>query len=165
MLALLPSASEVRLASRLRPEQVSVAFPDIAAFELDIEGRISEQAAVADRRLSQAATPYAWPLTQEQVCTSLPLFSQQQAEDWLQDQERLISLCVKYLSVGDVFDSAGQLNVRYQAEADNYMARGNRLLDQLCDEVRRVASGIDGGVVSPRAEIRESASVQTITGW
>lgn len=165
MLSLLPTAAEVRIASRLRPEQVSSAFANVAALDEDIEGRIAEQAAVVERRLLMASAPLAWPLTGSQVQAALPFFSLAQASAWQQDQEGLISLCVKYLGLGDLYDSAGQLNPRYQAEADNYMGRGNRMLDDLCEEVRRVASNANGGADVGGNEVPGSHSGRINSVW
>lgn len=135
-LAQLPTESEIRLASRLRPEQVSIALADTTALETDIASRITEQANYVEMRLYQASAPNAYPITDAILSTAYPAFDSDQRASVTTRQAGIAELAVKWLTIGDLYDSAGQLNERYQAEADNYKARGEKLLEQLEGELR-----------------------------
>ncbi|HXI16504.1 MAG TPA: hypothetical protein VNM48_09035 [Chloroflexota bacterium] len=165
MLYALPTASEVRIASRLRPEQVSSAFTGIDALEADIEGRIQEQASYVRRRLMLRSTPLAWPLTSAQVATSLPLFTSEQQQEWRDAEVVGYSESIKTLSLGSLYESAGQLNPRYQAQAEDYYARGMRMLDQLADEVARVAGMAHSGDEPADPALPRSHSGRVTAVW
>jgi len=131
----LPTASEIRIASRLRPEQVSVALADVAALESDIDDRITEQSDDVEMQIEQAASPLAWPFSDDTLAAIYPNYSGDQITGINARQTANAKLIVKLLAIGDLYDSAGQLNERYQREADNYMRRGEKLLEQLIQQI------------------------------
>lgn len=131
----IPTAAEVRIASRLRPEQVSIAFPDTNAMEADISDRIAEQENYVEMRITQSAAPTAWPFTSAMLGLVYPGYDSDAIIAIGTRQGGIAALAVKLLTIGDLYDSAGQLNERYQAEADNYRARGEALLTQLTGEL------------------------------
>lgn len=135
MLDNLPSAAEIRVASRLLPEQVSVALADDAALERDISDRIDEQANYVEMRLGQAAAPRAYPLESDYLAGVYPDYNSDQIATVTARQSGIAALAVKWLTLADLYNSAGQLNERYQAEGDAYRARGENLLTQLSGEL------------------------------
>lgn len=132
----LPTASEIRIASRLLPEQVSVSLANDTALESDIDGRITEQANYVEMRLGTAAAPRAWPFSAEYLQLAFPYYTSEQITALGDRHAGIAKLCVKLLTIGDLYDSAGQLNERYQAEAENYIARGEKLLGELIAEIQ-----------------------------
>lgn len=136
----LPTAAEIRVASRLRPEQVSVYLADTTALEADIDARITEQEGYVEMRLEQAATPQPWPFVTDFLSAVYPDYSSVQVTAVITRHNSMAALAVKYFTLGDLYDSAGQLNERYQAEADNYMKRGEKVLDQLVSDFTWIVS-------------------------
>lgn len=135
MLDSLPTAEEVRIASRLRPEQVSSTLADVAALEADIDGRIEEQGAYVEMRIAQSAAPEFWPFADGVLAAAYPAYDSTQIAAIEARQSSVAKQCVKLFSLADLYDSAGQLNERYQAEADSYRARAEALLTQLTGEL------------------------------
>lgn len=136
----LPTASEIRIASRLRPEQVSTTLANDAALESDIDGRIAEQETYVEMRLGTAAAPRAWPFSAEYLQLAFPYYTPEQITALGTRHTEIARLCVKLLTIGDLYDSAGQLNERYQAEAANYITRGEKLLSELISEIQTTVS-------------------------
>lgn len=149
-----PSPSDIRVASRLRPEQVSVALADTTALETDISNRILEQSNYVELRIEQVTAPLGWPLNNAQLQQVYPHYDDSQLAGITTKQAALATLVTKLLVLGDLYDSAGQLNDRYQLEADNYTRRGEKLLDQLVEQlawqVGRISptGSVDGDGVS-----------------
>lgn len=151
----LPTASEIRIASRLRPEQVSTTLANEAALELDIVGRITEQASYVEMRIGTAAAPRAWPFSAEYLKLAYPYYTPEQITALSDRHAAVARLAVKLLVLGDLYDSAGQLNERYQAEAENYIARGEKLLGELIEEIQ--------GTVSKTGDENEGSGVSVLT--
>lgn len=135
-LPVLPTASEIRIASRLLPEQVSVTLANEAALEADIAGRIEEQANYVEMRIGQASAPRAWPLDAVYLSEVYKFYSPSQITAVGTRQASIASLAVKWLTLADLYDAAGQLNERYDAEAKMYRERGESLLAQIVGELQ-----------------------------
>jgi len=133
----LPTPAEIRIASRLLPEQVSThSLASDADLEADISDRIDEQAAYVEMRLGQAAAPRAYPLDGDYLANVYPNYTESQIDAVTVRQASVAKQAVKLLTLADLFDSAGQLNERYQVEASGYRTRGEALLEQLVTELQ-----------------------------
>lgn len=135
----LPTMAEVKDRLNLRAEQVKPLYGGAGAtadqantaFEADITARIAEQATVAEQLLLANFT-----------ATELAAFDA--------GQLNAVELAVKLLTVGDLFDSAGQLNDKYQAEAENMTKRGMDLLKALANRQGVTDAELTTAAVTPR---------------
>lgn len=136
----LPTMAEVKSrAAPLKAENVnplyggSGATPSQAetAFEADITVRIAEQSTVAEHTL-------------------LAHFTAEEIADFDTEQLNAVELAVKLLTVADLYDSAGQLNERYQAEAERMQKRGMDLLNALVNRQGVTDEELETAAVTPR---------------
>ncbi len=139
MLSELPTAEKIRKDSRLRPEQVSVSLANETALEAEIEPIIYAQAEIVEQRLMGAADPLLWPFGDEQISQAYPTYDESQRVETLARHSSLAKEAVRLLVLGDLFDSAGALNERYQAESENYFARAEKLLQMLSGSIEWIA--------------------------
>ena len=143
-LSQVPTTAEVKSrANPLKPEQVnprygitaSVPLPTPeqaeAAYEADIAQRIVEQAIIAEHTL-------------------LAHFTSDEMAAFEDEQNDAVEIAIKLLTVGDLYDSAGQLNERYQAESERMMKRGYALLDALVKRQGVTDSELASALVTPR---------------
>src|SRR5690606_30261725 len=108
-----------------------------------IQDRITEQSDYVEMRIEQAAAPVAWPFSTDDLAKVYPNHTAEQLAAVNTRQAANAALVVKWLTIGDLYDSAGQLNERYQQEADNYIQRGEKLLDQLIEQINWQVGKID----------------------
>jgi hypothetical protein len=122
----LPTAEEVRIESRLRPEQVSPELADTDALEADIEGRIAEYTAVISNKLSGVGDT-----ANNQLAATLAL------------KKRLLA---------SLYGSAGQLSPAYWEKAKELKAESDEILRDLVNANTLGSDGIANDVfaVNPR---------------
>lgn len=135
MLSLLPTAEEVRIASRLTPAQVNTNYPDTTALEVDIADRIAEKAAEVTGELARAAAPFAWPFTTSQILAAYTGYTSEQATAEIALQNELIKQVVELLALASLYGSAGQMNGRYWEQADRYRAEAKEKLTKLMTSI------------------------------
>lgn len=147
----LPTASELRIESRLRPEQVSPSLADTSALEDDIETRITQQAAVVEQRILAKTLRQPWPFSSEYLETAFPAYSEEQREALGERQQSIAGQVVEYFVLSDLYLSAGQLNEAYLVRSKEYQTRGEALLTSLEVEAALVAD-------NPTSEVTRGAA-------
>lgn len=110
----LPTAADVRNATGLQPEQVSIEIPDMDSLETEVEGRIEKKADLTLGKLSRSASPYGWPFSDAVMQTAYPTYSDEQIEAERDVQAANLTEYVSLLTQDSLFRSARQWE---QAEA------------------------------------------------
>ena len=113
-----PTASYVRIQSRLRPEQVNASFADVTALESDIAARIATHKAVIEKKLSGVITT--------------------------PDNQVIAAEALALRATASLYGSAGYLNPAYWERANALKAESADLIDDLTGIIEAGASGIGG---------------------
>lgn len=135
----LPSPEEVRIESRLRPEQVRADLASESDLEVEIEKRIAENAAWAEGRLVAASKPFVWPLPDGAVRAAYGDYSTEMIEQHRATQQEQAALAVKQRTLASLYRSAGMGHEFYQRLADSYYKDAEITLKALLDDVALVS--------------------------
>jgi hypothetical protein len=139
-IATLPTASEVRIESKLRPEQTDATLASVNAFESYISGLINEQVNVVESYLVAASKPYQWPFTDANILTANPDYDTAEITALQERQQLNATLIVKYFTLSQLYLISGQLNDAYLERSREYKSRGKQLLELLISEVNGIST-------------------------
>ena len=131
----LPTAANVRVESRLRPEQVSPAFSTNADLESDIANRIAGKADVVYSKLKRAAAPYSWPYLDTQVTQAYEDQVTANAAIDTNEQKDMASQAVDKYTLASLYGSAGQLNSAYWRRADEYKVEADAIVAGIAEGI------------------------------
>lgn len=122
----LPTASAIRIESRLRPEQVNVNYANAAALEADVTARIVKYQAVIEKKLASVDNS---------------------------DANQLIAAEALQLRVlASLFGTAGYLDSQYWDRAQELKAESADLLDDLVGTSADVPANISGTMTPTRRD-------------
>lgn len=121
----LPVASDIRIESRLKPEQVSDAIADEMEFDADIESRIERHRAELEMKIAGVDTS--------------------------SDKQIRATEAMQYRALASVFGSAGHLNRTYWDMSDRYMALYNDAVDDLLGTSPDTTAASELTAVTPRS--------------
>jgi hypothetical protein len=144
----LPTAEQVRIESKLRPEQVDITLGSVNALEAYIDDLITEQASVVESCLTSSALPLTWPFTDDQVVTAFPAYGDDEVEETIARQQSNATLVVKYFTLSALYLSAGQLQESFLERSREYKTRGNELLKTLKAELAHIGTHQLSGVTT-----------------
>ena len=135
----LPSATEVRLESRLHPEQLRADMEGYTQMDDEIGRRLKTRGIYVLNRLMKAASPVAWPFGCSSIQKRFGLYSQANCDRFNSNQTEQAALAVKFLTLGDLMRSAGQGSEYYQGVANSYFADAENVLKALEMSIQDVA--------------------------
>ncbi len=153
---ILPTPSQVRIESRLRPEQVSTAFATAADLEVDIATRIPRKADIVGSRLRRVAAPYQWPFTDAQLTAAYANETSDIGAADTQEQLELATEATQLYTLASLYGSAGQLNKMYFTRSTEYKDEADAILRNLSDAIKFVRDRLE--IQDGRGEARKSNS-------
>ncbi len=122
----LPTAEDVRIESRLRPEQVDVDLRNDAQLEADVDARISKKAVFVSGKLARAAAPYAWPFSEDAMKVAYPSYTTEQITAESEYQRAMAKQIVELYALASLFRSA-----RKYADAKEHEDKAKELMLEL----------------------------------
>jgi hypothetical protein len=117
----LPLASEIRVESRLRPEQVSATLANEAALEADIQNRIAKKVALVESRILESISAADWAAMASDVATR---------------RKSLATEATSLYVLASLYGSSGQLNPAYWERANQYRMEAKELMDALTGDLQ-----------------------------
>lgn len=121
----LPVASDIRIESRLRPEQVSSALSNDTELDADIESRIERHRAELEMKLAGIEST--------------------------EDRQIRATEAITYRALASLFGSAGHLNKTYWEMADRYRELYADAVDDLLGTSEDTAAAKELTAVTPRS--------------
>lgn len=132
-----PLADEVRIASRLKPEQVYRDWKE-SDLDADVASRVVEQTVMIEQRLSIKAAPYTFPSTSTAMERAYPNDSETQIDEKLARQTSNLRLAIKLSALASLYRSIPNIEV-FQKQAEHYEERSEAVIKVIEAELEYIA--------------------------